>query len=198
MDPLAPQRKVRGDAAAELAPHDALLEKLLCVENLTYAQVAQRLEAEHGVRTTVKRLHRWYHRHEAEKLRDRTLRNITSSAEAVRQIRAQAEKQGVPRVEELMSLVRVLTMRVATSGAEVDVESITKLMHPVLEWARLQTKQTEVALAQEKFRTALKSKIEAGLDELAEAFKANPEAMDLYRQARDLIAKATTESEAAS
>lgn len=42
---------------------------------------------------------------------------------------------------------------------------------------------------QKKFQAAQRKKIEAGLDELADKFKANPEAMALFQQARELIAR---------
>ena len=59
-------------------------------------------------------------------------------------------------------------------------------------WAMTQSlalKREELEFDREKFKAAIKSKLEAGLDELAAAFRANPEAMDLYNQARALVTR---------
>lgn len=52
-------------------------------------------------------------------------------------------------------------------------------------------RREEQKFDQKKFTVALQKKIEAGLDALAEKFKSNPEAMALYQQARELIARET-------
>jgi hypothetical protein len=43
----------------------------------------------------------------------------------------------------------------------------------------------------EKYQQGLKSKLQAGLDAVAEAFKGNARAMEFYQQARKMIAKET-------
>ena len=143
-------RKQRGDAHP-LHAYDADLEQWLCRDNVTYAQAVQRLSEKHGAKATIKQLHRWYQRHQATQLQDRILRNITTGAEAVRQIRTQAQAHGIPQLDELIGWVRVLIANLATRpDAEVDVGALTRLIQPAMDWARLQTRHQELQIDREK------------------------------------------------
>jgi hypothetical protein len=56
----------------------------------------------------------------------------------------------------------------------------------------LALKREQLELDQAKFKETLRGKLQLGLDALAEAFQGNPRAMELYQEARELIAKETT------
>lgn len=175
---MTPGRKTRGDAT-HLAAYDDDLDAWLCQENLTYAQAATRLHERHGVDATVKQLHRWYQRHTEGQLRERVLRNITTGAEAVRQIRTQAQAHGIPQLDELIGWVRVLIANLATRpDAEVNVVALTRLIQPAIDWARLQTRHQELDLDRERLEL-LKRKAE-----MADAAKAVTEAADLTPEER--------------
>jgi hypothetical protein len=51
--------------------------------------------------------------------------------------------------------------------------------------------ERKISLAEAKFKDSLRDKLQAGLEEIATAFKGNPEAMKLYQQARAMISRAT-------
>ena len=44
-----------------------------------------------------------------------------------------------------------------------------------------------VGFGKEKFQAGLRTKLQAGLDQVAEAFKSNPEAMESFQKARQLV-----------
>lgn len=54
---------------------------------------------------------------------------------------------------------------------------------------QLALKEKQLEFDQQRYKEALRSKIQAGLEAVAEAFRGNTQAMALYRQARDLVAK---------
>lgn len=58
--------------------------------------------------------------------------------------------------------------------------------------ARGWTSVQSLSLERDRFRESIRSKLQAGLDALAEAFKSSPQAMKLYQQARAMIEEATT------
>jgi hypothetical protein len=56
-----------------------------------------------------------------------------------------------------------------------------------LEVVKMDLKDREQTFEEAKFKESLKSKLQAGLDAVAEAFKSNPEAMQFYTRARSMI-----------
>lgn len=143
-------RKTRGDAI-NLRPFEADLDQWLCVEEITLAAAARKLEELHGVHASPKVLWRWLRKHNAQKLRQTILRNITSGAQAVRQLREHASRHEVPQLDELMSLVRVLAANLATRpDATVRAESIVALIRPVIEHAKLGQRQQQLGIDQAK------------------------------------------------
>lgn len=144
------ERKARGDAK-QLQDYDEDLEQWLIKEGITYAACVRRISDKYGDTVTVKQLHRWYRNRQHRQLKETILRNITAGAEATRQIRAQAEKHSVPDLDALISWVRVLIANLATRpDATVDVESLTGLIRPALEWAKIQRQDQQLALDREK------------------------------------------------
>ncbi len=159
-------RKPRGDNRL-LAPHDALLERWIGQENLTYAQAQARLERDHGLRVSVSALHRWWRRRGQQKIREVVLRNITAGAEATKQIATLAERQGVPELDQLISWVRILIANLATRpDAQVDVDGLVQLMRPAMEWAKIQQRGAQLEMDRQKLEL-LKRKAAAA--EAAEA-----------------------------
>lgn len=84
-------------------------------------------------------------------------------------------------MDELMAIYRQQQMARMNSGLEVSPQAIGALL-----------KRADQNFDRLKFQRALQTKMEAGLDEIAAAFQANPRALELYRQARALIAQELT------
>lgn len=144
------ERKPRGDAK-KLHAYEEDLEAWLVREQITYAAAVGRISEKYGDAVTIKQLHRWLRRYNDRQLKETILRNITAGAEATRQIHRMAERHGVPDLESLISWVRVLIANLATRpDASVDVESLTGLIRPAIEWAKIQRKDQELALDREK------------------------------------------------
>lgn len=57
--------------------------------------------------------------------------------------------------------------------------------------AKVNLKEKDQAFEETKFKEALRTKLQAGLDVVAEAFKKNPAAMKFYQEARELILRET-------
>ncbi len=56
---------------------------------------------------------------------------------------------------------------------------------------QLALKKEQLAFDRDRFKEALRTKLQSGLDAVADAFRGNTQAMDLYRQARALVDKET-------
>ena len=139
-------RKTRGDAV-NLRPFEADLDQWLCIEEMTFAQAAQKLAETHGTNVSTKVLWRWLKKHNAQKLRQTILRNITSGAQAMRQLRDHAARHEIPQLEELMGLLRVITANLATRpDAAVKTEAIVSLLRPVIEHAKLQQREQQLGI----------------------------------------------------
>lgn len=144
------ERKRRGDAKS-LQNYEVDLEQWLILEGVTYANAVRRISDKYGDAVSIKQLHTWLRRYNERQLREKILRNVTAGAEATRQIKAQAERHGVPDLDSLISWVRVLIANLATRpDSDVDVEELTSLIKPALEWAKLQHKESELALDRER------------------------------------------------
>ena len=57
--------------------------------------------------------------------------------------------------------------------------------------AKAWTSVQALSLERDRFREAMRSKMQAGLDAVAEAFRKSPEAMEFYQRARKMIEEAT-------
>lgn len=159
------ERKPRGDAKSLLA-YEEDLEAWLVKEGITYAAAVGRISEKYGEAVTIKQLHRWLRLRNQKALKETILRNVTAGAEATRQIHSLAQRHGVPDLDALISWVRVLIANLATRpDASVDVESLTSLIRPAIEWAKIQRKDQELAMDREKLEL-LKRK--AALAEQAE------------------------------
>ena len=73
-----------------------------------------------------------------------------------------------------------------------DPKDIKATMMLLLKAQDQNRKERELGLTTEKYRDGLKTKLQAGLDAVAEGFKGNARAMELYSQARKMIAKETS------
>lgn len=146
--PTEPIRKTRGDAVP-LREYERDLEKWLVIEGLTYAATSARMLEVHGVKVSPKVLWRWLKKHNAQRLRQTILANITSAAQATRQLRDHAARHGLPEVGELMGLLRVIAANVATRpDAAVNADTIVSLLRPVIEHMKLQQGARKLELEQ--------------------------------------------------
>ena len=72
--------------------------------------------------------------------------------------------------------------------AEADLEEDPQFGLKVI---AMDLKDERARFDREKYRDSLKSKLQAGLDAVAEAFRGMPEAMKLYQEAREMIGRET-------
>ena len=91
--------------------------------------------------------------------------------------REELEKLGLSDEELRHEILQRVKQRALTRG---DLKLALKAIAADVQVAALQ-------FGREKFQAGLRTKLEAGLDEVADAFKANPQALELYQQASALV-----------
>ena len=69
-------------------------------------------------------------------------------------------------------------------------ERLTSYMQLALKARDQELKETAIALGNDKFKASLRTKLEAGLDALAERIQENDAAMEKYRELKEELAKA--------
>lgn len=155
-------------------------------EGIPATEAVKRLAAM-GVKSSDSSISRWWKATAPERM----IARITSGKEASDQLEAQF-KDGGARVATLIAWLKNLVAQQAAHGEAPDIDQIVTMLRPVLEWSKLEEHRADRALDMEKFAAAMKSKIEIGLDELAESFRQHPEAMELYRRAREIVKAQTS------
>ena len=108
------------------------------------------------------------------------LAKLDANALLVEAVQAESKRLGLgfneTELDQLCSIVTKEQIARSSVGEEIDSRTLTALI-----------KRSSQHLDREKFEVALKSKIKAGLDAVAEAFKGSPEAMELYQSACKII-----------
>jgi hypothetical protein len=158
----------------------------------TLAEIAAAL-AESGCKVSLSRLSDFMAQQRQLRAQEALLGQIASGARACKEVQQQFAANPSPQLETLISLHRVLVMKLSTQAA-VDpamIELVTSLMKPVMDWAKLQEKAKDREFEISKHNESLRTKLQAGLDELASSLKGNAEAMKLYAQMRQLISRET-------
>jgi hypothetical protein len=156
-------------------------------EGLGFVEVANRLKAQ-GVATSKTAVHRWWQNRAPQ----RVLERIHVGRQATDLIAKEFAENPAPHVATIIAWLKNLVMTRAANDEDFDPQATVALIKPVLEWAKIEEHREDRALEIQKFAQAMKSRIEAGLDELAKAFEASPEAMQLYRRAREIVAQQST------
>jgi hypothetical protein len=162
-------------------------------QGLSYAEAIAELRKDGFGGCSPSTLCAWWQARQREKIQERLLGQIASGARQCQEVERELGKSPPPDLETLIKLHRVLVMKLSTQ-ANVDpslFKALGYLMKPVLEFAKLQEKRAARELDETKWKESLRKKLESGLDAVADAFKANSQAMELYQQAREMISQNT-------
>jgi hypothetical protein len=121
----------------------------------------------------------------------RLLALIGNAARNCRTVEEEFRRCPAPALETLIQLHRSLAMNLAAegkagSGAE-RIQLLTSLVRTTLEFARLEEKRADRTLAETKHRESLQTKLEAGLEAVADCMKGHPVALQFFRQAEAVL-----------
>jgi hypothetical protein len=175
---------------SKLDAHAADLRRWFGEEKVTLEEARSRLAAA-GCPVSVGRLSEWWGQEQGREMEEQLLADVASGSRLAREIAAEAQ-DAPPQIASLIKLIERLIMAVSTRGdLPTQLKVIPSLIAPALEWSRQQHSAERLALEKQKFTTALKTKIEAGLDEIAAQIGENPDARRLYDQFRSVVASAT-------
>lgn len=144
---------------------------------------------EWGLKVGPKALHRWFHKDDGLKV----LSFIASGASMNQKIEEAYQQNPEPAVETLVKLCKTLVMQLSVQGA-TDPEKLKAanfLFGNVLDFLKIQEKAKDREFNEIKFKESLKTKLQSGLDAVAEAFRGNPDAMQFYTRARSMIERET-------
>lgn len=144
---------------------------------------------EWGLNVSVKALCRWFHKDDDLKI----LSFIAGGAQMSQKIESAYQENPAPAIETLVKVSRTLVMQLQVQGATdpEKLEMANALFKNVLDFLKLQDKKADREFEIEKYKDATRTKLQAGLDAVAEAFKTNPEAMNFYQRARSMIERET-------
>ena len=182
----------------KLADHAEQLEAwFTATPPLTLDQARARLLSEHGLSVSASRLSTWWASREKQRTiaeaQAKVLASIASGAAINRAVTDAQAKDAPPEMLTIIGLLKTTILQQSVSAAD-NPESLAllpALMRPVIEWMRLQQARETSDLEREKFAQTLKTKIDAGLDELAAQIGADPEARRHYEAFRAVVTKAT-------
>ena len=185
---MKPQRK----QASVLDDHYEDLTRWLAEkpegEQLSFGAAVERLAAR-GVKTTDSSLSRWW---KATAPR-RMLARITSGQAACAQLDAHFGAHPAPAISTLVDWLKTLVAQQVATGAAPDVDALTRLFKPILEWAKLEEHRQDRALDQEKFAAGMRTKIEAGIEAIHAEIKGDAEAEALVARLKERVLKAAHE-----
>ena len=138
---------------SKLARHTEQLDEWFGKEELTLAAVRERL-AQAGCSVSLARLSDWRINRDWERRREQVLNQIAAGARHCGQLEEQFGKNPPPELEILIKLHRVIILQLsAQMHSNPDaVRSVTTLMKPVMDWARLEEKRKDRELAEQKYR----------------------------------------------
>lgn len=182
------------DKASKLDAHEAELAEWFRKEKLTLAQAVARL-AERKVKVSPSRLSAWWAKYQNDALQveaeTKLYADLASGSRIAKEVGDMAA-DAPTQIATLIKLVERLILQVSVRGElPTQLKVIPALIAPCLEWSRQQQSADKLALDRERYANTLKTKIEAGLDELAQQIGDNREARDLYDQFRAVVTAAT-------
>jgi hypothetical protein len=146
-----------------------------------------RLRKEFGVQRSPEALRQFWHRLSERRLRDRIVRNARKANEVVKVF----EQNPAETYRAVIGMIGQIAFDEATADETLDVEALTDLTKLLIAARKEDTSAQALEFDREKFKESLRTKLEAGLDAVAAAFKGNTEAMKLYQQARAMISRET-------
>jgi DNA-binding phage protein len=182
------RRKTRAEAFENsLTPEQLSQLYVWCGRGFKVAQL--NAFQEWGLKLSPKMLNRWFHKDDDLKV----LSFIASGASMNQKIEEAYQRNPEPQIETLVKLAKTLVMQLSVQGA-TDPEKLKAanfLMGNVLDFLKIQEKAKDRAFNETKFKESLKTKLQSGLDAVAEAFKGNAEAINFYQRARSMIERET-------
>jgi hypothetical protein len=136
---------------SKLDAHAERLEEwFLAGKTLKEAQEQLRLD---GCAVSLGRLSAWWQGRQAARQEEELLRQIASGAAQHKAVEAEFARHPAPELETIIKLHRVLIMKLSTqANAEPDLlETLGRLMKPVLEFAKLNEKRLDRELDRDRF-----------------------------------------------
>lgn len=182
---------------SKLDAHEADLADWFRREKLTLSEAVARL-GERQVKVSPSRLSAWWSKYQADAMTAEAEAKLYADLASGSRIAKEVGEMAVntpTQVATLIKLVERLILQVSVRGdLPQQLKVIPSLIAPCLEWSRQQQTAAKLTLDQEKYAAGLKSKIEAGLDELAKQIGDNRAARELYDQFRSVVTEATSEA----
>ena len=176
---------------SKLAKHTEQLDEWFGEEELTLAAVRERL-AQAGCSVSLARLSEWRVSRDWERRREQLLNQIAAGARHCGQLEEHFGKNPPPELETLIKLHRVIILQLsAQMHSNPDaVRSVTTLMKPVMDWARLQEQRRERELAERKYRDQVEAQ-KAALEREVNAAKSggglSPETLEKIERELNLM-----------
>lgn len=162
---------------SKLSPHrDDILAWFEAEPTLRLADACARL-GERGVKCTPGELSIYLRRHREHEDREKMLFGVASGAEKCRELDEAFKANPAPQLAIIIGILKnlIINLNLNPDTPPEILERATALLKPVVEFARIEQKQRDAELDLEKFRTATRSKVDAGLDEIAALFRQAPE-----------------------
>lgn len=129
----------------------------------------------------------------AESLQRSLLAGIATGSQMARQIDDAFAKNPPPELKLLVGLVKSLVINLNVEGqadpALLDVAN--SMLKTVLEFAKLEAKQRDTELDEQRFRESVRTKIQSGLDALHAEIKSNAVAREAFERFRAVVSQAT-------
>lgn len=169
-----------------LGPHKEDLRQWFAIE-MPFDDILERLKKK-KVKTTKQALSKMRQRMQREQLQEIVLDRIATGAAAHARVTKELGANPAPAIQTLIALIQNLIFTITTAGRGfMNIEDVTGLMRPVLEWVKIQEKREDRALDREKFEAAQRTKIESGLDAIESEVKGNPEAARIFAKLRTML-----------
>lgn len=137
--------------ASKLDGYSARLQEwFLSGKTLKEAQEQLALD---GCSVSLGRLSEWWQSRQASMQEEALLKQIASGAAQCREVEEQFAKAPAPEFDTLIKLHRVLILKLSTQGnADPEMlELVNRMMKPVVQFARLQQLNAQLALDRSKF-----------------------------------------------
>ena len=171
--------------------HAPQLVEWLEVENISVREAARRLNKIHPqLKAEDTGLCRWWSKVLKARNMGRWSDAISNAASYCRKVEGDFAKNPPPMLDMLIEMHRAIIMNeVMKKGDEKEaLKVITEHVKPAMQWAQMKERGKSRALAENKFKESLRTKMEAGFDAMAEHIKDNPAAMTALENFRKVLA----------
>lgn len=155
-------------------------------EGLTLFAARARLQ-ERGISVCPSRISDWWKARKAKLDWTALMERVRSGSQLGRDLAAEFEANPAPEIETLIKVLQVFVAQQASNRDDFDPDRIATLLRPIIDWAKRKDSREAFEFEKTKFAAAMKSKIESGLDALAEEFRQHPEALKLYERAKEIV-----------